>query len=273
MDTFVNSLEKYRVAKYISFFVIIVSIFFLLKTITALKEYKYVGKGVYPSSVISVNGKGEILVKPDIASISFSVIESAKTAKEAQDKATKKSNDTLASLRGFGIEEKDIKTTGYNIYPKYEYRTNPRNSDGSCPLGNCTDGKSIIVGYEVSQTFEVKVRKIEKSGDVLAKIGEMGVSNVSGISFVIDDIDALKKQAKELAIKDAKEKAKELSKNLGVKIKKITSYYDSSDNMYGYGEGMGGGAMMSAKADRISPEIPTGENKVISNITITYEIE
>ena len=268
MDTFINSLEKYKVAKYLSIFVIIVSIFFAIKALTALKEYRYVGKGVYPSSVISVNGKGEILAKPDIASISFSVMESAKTAKDAQDKATKKSNDTLASIKALGVEEKDIKTLNYNIYPKYETTSAP------CSQFYCPPFKSEITGYEVSQTFEVKVRKIEKAGDVLAKIGEMGVSNVSGISFVIDDVDALKAQAKELAIKDAKEKAKELSKDLGVKIKKITSYYDNSDNMYGYGEGMGGGVMMSAKADsRVSPEVPTGENKITANVTVTYEIE
>lgn len=266
MDTFINSLEKHKIAKYLSIFVIIISVFFAIKVLTALKEYKYVGKGVYPSSVISVNGKGEILAKPDIASINYSVIENAKTAKEAQDKATEKSNKTLEALKSMGIEDKDIKTVGYNIYPKYE------NSFTACTQYYCPPSKSEIVGYEVSQSFEVKIRKIEKSGDVLAKIGQMNVSNISGISFVIDDIEKIKAQAKEEAIKDAKNKASKLSKDLGVKIKKITSYYDNSDNMYGYASGMGGD-MMSAKATTISPEIPTGENKITSNVTITYEIE
>lgn len=266
MDTFVNSLEKYKVAKYIAAFVVIVSVFFTIKAVTAIKEYRYVGKGVYPSSVISVNGKGEILVKPDIASINYSIVENAKTAKDAQDKATKKSNDTLSAIKALGVDEKDIKTIGYNIYPKYESTSAP------CSQYYCPPFKSEITGYEVSQTFEVKVRSIEKSGDVLAKIGEMGVSNVSGISFVTDDMDKLKADAKELAIKDAKEKAKKLAKDLGVSIKKVTSYYDNTDNIYGYGEGMGG-SVMSAKVDsRMSPEIPTGENKVTASVTITYEI-
>jgi uncharacterized protein YggE len=267
MDTFVNSLEKNKVAKYLSIFVVIISVFFAIKVLTAIKEYKYVGKGVYPSSVISVNGKGEVLAKPDVASISYSIVESAKTAKEAQDKATEKSNKTLSVLKSMGIEEKDIKTINYSIYPKYENTITP------CTQYYCPPSKSVINGYEINQGFEVKIRKIEKSGDVLAKIGEMNVSNVSGISFVIDDMDKIKAEAKAEAIKDAKEKAKKLSKDLGVKIKKITSYYDNTDNPYGYAEGMGGG-VMSAKVDsRMTPEIPVGENKFTATVTITYEIE
>lgn len=269
MDTFVNSLEKNKVAKYLSIFVVIISVFFAIKVLTAIKEYKYVGKGVYASSVISVNGKGEVLAKPDVASINYSIVESAKTAKEAQDKATEKSNKILSVLKYMGIEEKDIKTTNYSIYPKYE----SVNTSIPCTQYYCAPVKSQIVGYEVNQSFDVKIRKIEKSGDVLAKIGEMNVSNVSGISFVIDDMDKIKAEAKAEAIKDAKEKAKKLSKDLGVKIKKITSYYDNTDNPYGYAEGMGGG-VTSAKVDsRMTPEIPVGENKFTATVTITYEIE
>jgi uncharacterized protein YggE len=84
----------------------------------------------------------------------------------------------------------------------------------------------------------------------------------------------LKMEAREEAIKDAKKQAQALAKNLGVKLKKITSFYDNSDTMYPpyYAEGMGG-AMMSKADMRTSPEIPTGENKITANVSITYEID
>ncbi len=268
MDTFTNELSKTKLAKYLSVFVLLLAIFFGIKILSALKEYRYIGKGVYPSSVISVSGKGEVLAKPDIASFTFSIVESGKTAKDAQDKATKKGNDTIAVIKSMGVEDKDIKTTSYNIYPKYEY------SPSICNQYSCPPTKQVITGYEVNQSIEVKIRQIDKAGEALAKIGEMNVSNISGISFVIDDEEKLKAEARELAIKDAREKSKKLSKDLGVKIKKITSYYEdipyNPSPMYGMG---GDTKVMSVEAVRATPEIPVGENKFISNITITYEIE
>lgn len=267
MDTFLSALEKNKILKYFSGFMLILCIFFIILALSALKNFKYIGKGVYPSNVISVNGKGEVMAKPDIASFSFSVVEIGKTAMEAQDKATKKNNDALAVVKSLGVEEKDIKTTGYSIYPKYEY------VQGICNGAVCNPGKQNLVGYEVNQTVEVKIRKIDTAGDALAKIGAVNVSNLSGINFVIDDMEALQAEARELAIKDAKEKVKTLSKNLGVKIKKITSYYENSDPYYPTPMyGMGDMKAVSAEA-RVAPEIPVGENQIISNITISYEIE
>lgn len=267
MDNFLNNMDK-KVLKYLSSFLLILSIFFVVKILSGLKEYRIIGKGVYPSSVITVNGKGEIFAKPDVASFTFSIQESGKTAMEAQDKATKKNNEVIDSLKGM-IEEKDIKTISYNLYPKYEYQ------NVACTQYYCPPSKSIIAGYEVSQTISVKVRKIDKSGDVLAKIGGLNVSNISGISFVVDNIDDIKKQARDEAIKDAKKQAQILAKNLGVRLKKITSFYENQEyGGYPYAEGMGGGAMVdTAYKERVAPNIPAGENRITSNISISYEIE
>jgi uncharacterized protein YggE len=268
MDNIINSMDK-KLVKYLTLFVLIISIFFLVKVFSSLREYRYIGKGVYPANVVSVNGKGEILAKPDIASFSFSVVESAKTAKEAQDKATEKSNKALAVVRSIGVEDKDIKTTSYNLYPKYEW------SQQACTQNYCPPGKQNLTGYEVSQTIEVKIRQIDKAGDALAKVGEVNVSNLSGINFVIDDLDTLQAKAREEAIKDAKEKSKKLAKDLGVRLKKITSFYENTDPIYPGPMYYGMGAdtkVMSAEA-RPTPEVPSGENKIVSNITISYEIE
>jgi uncharacterized protein YggE len=267
MDTFLNTIDR-KVLKYLSIFLLILSVFFAIKVLSEIKEYRNIGKGIYPSSVITVNGKGEVFVKPDVASFNFSVNESGKTSKEAQDKATNKTNKIISAIKGLDVEDKDIKTLSYNINPEYDY------SYSLCKTDYCPPSNPVIKGYQVSQTIEVKVRKIEKAGDVLAKVGELSVSYVSGLNFVVDDMTKLKMEAREEAIKDAKKQAQALAKNLGVKLKKITSFYDNSDTMYPpyYAEGMGG-AMMSKADMRTSPEIPTGENKITANVSITYEID
>jgi uncharacterized protein YggE len=245
---------------------IILALFLLVITIKEVKSLSFVGRdnGVYNS--ISVNGKGEEVIIPDIATFNFSVTEKAKTVAEAQKLATEKINKTLDAVRSNGINEKDIKTISYNINPEYEY------TNGLCNQWSCAPGKSVLIGYQVSQTIEVKVRNIEKAGDILATIGSLEVDNVSSLTFSVDDIETVKANARASAIEDAKIKAEKLAKDLGVKIVRITSYYDSSEQPWPV-YGMGGDMMMSAKAESVrSPEIPTGEQKVVANVTITYEI-
>ncbi|MEK7641943.1 MAG: SIMPL domain-containing protein [Patescibacteria group bacterium] len=220
---------------------------------------------------ISVNGKGESVSIPDIATFSFGVTETAKTVAEAQSKATDRINAALKAVRDGGVEEKDIKTVSYSINPHYEY------AGGDCNTYRCAPGKSTLTGYDVVQSVEVKIRNLEKAGAIFSTIGALNVENVNGLSFSIDDIEKVKAEARAKAIADAQAKAKDLAKQLGVKIVKITSFYDASDQPVFYGrEGMGGDMLMNAKvssAPTATPEIPTGEQKITSNVTITYEIK
>lgn len=270
MDQFFNNgmdlSQKKRFYNAILAVVVLLAIFLGVKAISGIKEYSHIGGGVYPSNTITVNGLGEVFAIPDTGEFSFSVIEEGATVKVAQDKATKKMNDILAAIKAMGIEDKDVKTTGYNSYPKYEYRT-----AGVCSQGYCPPGKSVLTGYEVSQTVSVKVRKTEEAGEALTKVGTLGASNISGLNFVTDDIEKVRAEARDLAITDAKEKAKILSKSLGVKLVKIVSFYENGGNpapMYAMGS-----AEKSMSVDlQAAPQLPVGENEVVSNISITYEI-
>lgn len=257
--------------------------FLAVKTINAIRESGYIGKGVYAANIITVSGKGEVMAVPDVASFSFSVTENAKTMKDAQDQSAKKMNSAIEAIKAMGVDEKDIKTTSYSSYPKYEYNNYPCAEPTTVSSGMgmmavssispCRTSKSVLVGYEVSQTVLVKVRKTDTAGDILTKVGTLGVDNISGLSFVVDDPEKVQAQARDMAIKDAQEKAKELSKSLGVKFVRITSFYDNNNTpIYGYG-GTGLEAKTMSAVDIAVPQLPTGENKIVSNVTISYEIK
>jgi uncharacterized protein YggE len=267
MNQIFNETQK----KYFINLVLVVTLFLALflgmKAVNAMKEFGYIGKGVYPTNVITVNGTAEVTAIPDVASFSFSVVETAKTVKEAQDKATKKMNSALDAIKAMGVEEKDIKTESYNSYPKYDYVYADACATGYCP------GKNVLTGYEVSQTISVKVRKVDTAGDILTKVGGLNVSNISGLSFVVDDMDKIKAEARDKAIADAKDKIKALSKSLGVKFVRITGYYDSSDQPMYYGAGgMEAKSAVSPMMD-VAPQLPKGENKYTANVSITYEVK
>ncbi len=267
METLMDPADKRQIAKYIMILVIVLAVFLGIKAISALKEYSYIGKDVPVMNTVSVTGKGETYVKPDIASFNYTVLEEGKTATEAQTKATAKTNAVLDALKKADIPEKDVKTISYNMYPKYEY------SNAVCTPYSCPPSKSVLVGYEVNQSIEVKVRNIEKAGDMLALVGGLNVSNVSGLSFVVDDMEAAKAEIRKQAIKDAKEKAKVLAKELGVKFDRIMSFYETGQDAY---PPMMSGSYEGAAYEfdaKVAPKLPAGENKLTTMVTITYSIK
>jgi uncharacterized protein YggE len=216
------------------------------------------------STQISISGEGEIIAIPDVATFTFTVTENAKTVEVAQDAAAKKIDAALKAVRGLGAEERDIKTVGYNVAPRYEWE------GGVCNAFGCPNGKNVLKGYDVTQSIEVKIRDTKKVGAMLSAVGTAGIQNVSGVSFTIDDIDSVRDNARELAIEDAKARAEALSKSLGVKIVRVIGYWEDMPYTPAYDYSMDGRDMMMAKS--VTPEIPTGEQKVTSKVNVSFEI-
>ena len=238
-----------------------------VSVLKGLREYRFIGAGVSATNTIVVSGEGEVFAVPDIATFSISITEEAKEVEDAQTEATRKTNEIIAYLKDAGIEERDIKTTNYNVYPRYEYHET--STGGIVRPG----GERVLVGFEVSQSLTIKVRDTEKAGEILSGVGSRGVSNVSGLSFTIDDEDELKADAREMAIDDAKEKAETLARDLGVDLVRIVGFNEGGggypEPMYARAESL---AFDSAVGGSVAPELPVGENKITSNVTVTYEI-
>ena len=218
-------------------------------------------------NAITVNGEGEAFAVPDIASFSFSVSEDAPNVSDAQAGVTEKMDAILEALKGAGIEEKDIKTSDYSVYPKYVYSSAP------CSVNYCPPSQSRQDGYTANHSVTVKVRDTEKAGEVLGLAGEKGATNLSSISFTVDDMDAITDEARAEAIKNAKEKAEMLADELGVKIVRVMGYSDNTSG--GYPMPYGSAIRMEAAGDMVqakAPTLPTGENKVSISVSVTYEI-
>lgn len=258
----------WKVAYYVG---ILLAVFLAVISIKELKSISYVGDELNYVKQISVNGSGEIVVIPDIASFSFSVTENAKVIADAQSKASEKMNKVLDALKTEGVLETDLKTTSYSINPHYDY------VQGACTNYICPPGKSVLNGYDVVQGVEVKVRDTKKIGKVLEILGSLNVQNINGPVFSVDDIKKVKEKARNIAIENAKAKAKELSDKLDVRLGKVTSFYDSSDeNGYPQYErsAMGGDMLYTAKTSMApTPQLPQGEQKVVVNVSITYQIK
>lgn len=251
------------------------SLLLLAMFFSEIKAYKYIGRDIPSQTTISVSGDAEEYAVPDIAEISFAITNEAKTPAQARTKVDEKMAVLEKFLEDNGVEKKDIRTTGYNLYPKYEWQ---RGTYIPCPLGSLypcppPESKQVLIGYEVTQSIDVKIRKIDNAGTILGGLADKGATNVSGLTFKVDDEDMVKAKARETAIKEAKAKAEVLAKSLGVTLVRIIAFNEGGNYpIYGYGGGMEMKAM-SADSGSPAPTIPVGENKFVSNVTIVYEIQ
>jgi len=218
-------------------------------------------------NTIAFTGHGEVSATPDIANINFTIRKEAKTVKEAQSQVTVVEKSALDLLKTNNITDKDIKTVNASFNPKYEYKYG-----GACPGGYCPPGNSVIVGYEAYESINVKIRNTDDVGKIIEGIGALGVTELTGPNFAIDKEDTLKAEARKLAIDDAKAKAKVLAKDLGVHLGKITSFSEGNNSpMPMYDSAMAKGAEMMVSS--VAPaQLPTGENLITSDVTITYQI-
>ncbi len=231
---------------------------FALSAVWLFQNISQMGRPENIVNTFSVNGTGKITASPDIAVADIAINVEAATSVAAQDEANKKSKTVVQYLENAGIKTTDIKTSGYSIYPQYDYSA----------------GRTRIRGYQVMQSLTVKIRDLDKTNTIIDGVVDAGANQVSSVRFEIDDLDQLKAEAREEAIAEAQAKADELADQLDIKIGGIVSFYESNDQyppMYGYG--MGGGADMVKVQSNPAPELPAGQNEVMVSVTITYQIQ
>jgi uncharacterized protein YggE len=260
-----STIEKSRLFKSAAMLMILTSVYFAVKIVSEVKGYSFIGGGATASNTISFDGKGEVFAAPDIATISFTLREESAEMKDAQTKVTTKETAVLAFLDKSGIAKKDIKTENYSSYPKYDYGTPCYSYMMPCRQ------ETKITGYEVSEYISIKVRDLTQAGEIVKGIGAVGVSDMTGPNFAVEKEDSLTEQARQIAIEDAKSKAESLAKDLGVRLVRIVNFSEGGNYaIYNYAKD----SMMTAGAPEAAPApaLPTGQNKITSNVTITYEI-
>jgi len=236
--------------------------YYIVSTVEKAKQIGYIGGGIN-NNVINVSKQGVVYATPNLAQISFSVIAEEEEVGDAIKENNEKSSAVIEILKAQGVSETDIKTTYFNVYPLYEWH-----KTDSADI--YSTGTRVLVGYEATETIEVKVRDVEKIGSLIEGAVGAGANQVSSLQFVVENEEAFKAQARAKAITDARAEAIQTAQALGVKLGKIVSFSESSYIPYYKSTsavGMGGGA------EAADSSISTGENKIEVTVNIVFEIK
>lgn len=209
-----------------------------------------------PISGITVQGMGKVTISPDLATLTVAVQSQAKTAAEAQSKASGTMARVIDAVKAQGIADADIATQWISLEPQYDYNTN-----GTTP--------PRVTGYASNQGLSVKVHPIAKVGPVIDAAVGAGANQVSGINFSVADPTAATAQARTAAVADAKARATALAQAAGVSLGNPTSISEVSAPgpiPYPYAQ-----AAPAAGRDTMTPVQP-GTLEIEVDVQVTFAI-
>lgn len=216
-----------------------------------------------PTPRIIVSGEGEAIAAPDMAMINLSVLREAATSREALDANNKAMADVLAAMKGFGIEDKDLQTSGFSIQPRYQY-ADPNKNETFEPK---------IIGYSVVNSLGVRVRDLTKVGEVLDQSVTLGVNQGGDIQFLTDDTTRVMEEARKKAVETAIAKAKTITSTAGVGIGRILEMSEQSFQP-GPIPMMRAELAMAKMADGAPPvPVASGQNAYRVTVNVTFEIK
>ncbi len=239
----------------LSLFLAALTVFFVVAIQGKLVENSFIGFAPGERR-INVQGEGKVSVKPDVAEASIGVVTRGANVGQAQTENTRISNAIIDFIKNSGVADKDIKPINYSVQPRYDYSR---------------FGRGELIDYEVRNTVQVKIRDFTKIGTILEGAGSRGANEVSSLQFIVDEPQKAQEEARAKAFEDAKSKAQKMAEQLGVKVGRIVNFNESPSYFPRfaevYGKGGDGGPVVPP-----TPQIEPGENEVIVNVNVTYEI-
>lgn len=225
----------------------------LIMTACDFSDVEYSGNAQLPTIVVS--GTGEVSLAPDLASVSAGVVTQGVDAGAAMNANREKMNAVMEQLKKAGIKPADIQTSQLTLQPRYDYQNR------QAPK---------ITGYEARNTVSVKTADLTKVGPMLDALVAAGVNNINNVGFSVEDPKAARAKAREMAITEAREKARDMADAAGVSLGQLQSLSESGGGQPYYPQ-----ARLEMASDMASAPTPIapGESTLSVTVNMSYAID
>ena len=205
-------------------------------------------------ATISVSGEGVVTAVPDMASVSVGVSTQAKDAAEAMAANNRAMAALFATLDRFGIAGTDRQSSSFNVYPRYDRPADGRDSPQ-------------ITSYVVSNQLTIRMRDIDRLGELLSAVVTSGSNQLGSLSFGNSDAADLLDEARKLAVKNAQHKASLYAAAAGGKVGRVVSLTES-------GASRPTPMMRSGMAMQMEAvPVAAGENEYRASVNVVFEFE
>ncbi len=159
-------------------------------------------------SELNTTGRGETRLTPDYAYVTIGVTNQASNAVDASAENTRRFGAILDALHAFGLTDRELLTSRYNLEQAYEY---PKNQQPK------------VVGFTARSSIRAEVRKLADLGRVIdAAIGS-GATNIGAVQFLSSNTDDARRTAMTEAIRQARLDADAMARAAGGSVGRLLS--------------------------------------------------
>ena len=167
------------------------------------------------SRSVQVSGTAVVNVTPDRVLIQLGLQSNGTSPKKVEAVNTRTINRVIRALKAQGIEEKNIVTDWYVIDPIYD------------------DYDSLTIeGYRINNIVAITLRDIKNVNNVIIAALDAGANQVVNVEFYLSNLRKYRDQARELAMKAAKEKAGDLASAAGAETGCVMSINENTWSHY-----------------------------------------
>ncbi|RKD22102.1 hypothetical protein BEP19_13435 [Ammoniphilus oxalaticus] len=158
-------------------------------------------------NTITVAGKGDVLMTPDVAYVQFGLITEGQSAQQAQQKNAELFKEIQAAIKQQGVGEADVKTSRYDTHPDYRWENE----------------QNVLKGYRSEHILEVTYREMDQIGSLLDAVSKAGANRIESVRFGAEKVDEYEMIALQKAVDHARKKADALAKGLGKQVKEVVA--------------------------------------------------
>ena len=160
--------------------------------------------------ILSVEGKANISIKPNITILEFELEGKNRNYDELVKELTFNSNQIKDILVNLGFIRTDVKTTYFSIDPDFE------------EIRDNNIYKKNFIGYKYKEVLKIKYNNDNKlTSNILEEIANSNINPKIDIKYEVKDKTKAINEALSEAVKDAKGKAKTIAKAAGIELGEI----------------------------------------------------
>lgn len=175
--------------------------FTVMATLFALAAPAFAGNA-QPS--IEVTGRSELRVAPDMALLGLDVLTENADAAVARRQADAITAEALTVLRGAGLADADIDTTGLQITPQYRWLKEERQQE--------------LTGYRVARNIQVRLLDLDTLGELITTLSDTGINRMNAPRLGLQDEEQVYRQVLAAAAANARERAEVIAASLGEEL-------------------------------------------------------
>jgi uncharacterized protein YggE len=210
--------------------------------------------------LVTVAGEAEVNVAPDEVVFDLTVSTFNKELRVAKSQTDERIKNLLALAKRYAVADADTQTDYINLTPRYRGDNEAR----------------TLLGYSVRKDLVLTLRDVTRAEGILSELLDSGITRINTVSFRSSQMRKYRDQARDMAMRAAREKAAALAGAVGQKIGKAYSIEEEVPSRAYASQNVLSNNISTVESESSSASEGTlalGLIKISARVTVKFELE